>query len=72
MSEYQYTLGIVEKANQTNRHVGWLLFKPKKYKERSYIYIAGVSIVTISLSLFLVLYGIFSFIAADSCQSVCY
>ena len=56
MSEYQYTLGIVEKANQTNRHVGWLLFKPKKYKERSYIYIAGVSIVTISLSLFLSYY----------------
>lgn len=53
MSEYQYTLGIVERANQTNRHVGWLLFKPKKYKERSYAYIIIVTFITIILSLLL-------------------
>ena len=36
VNEYKYALQIVEQANKINQHVGWTLFTPKKYKERSY------------------------------------
>lgn len=57
INEYQYTLGLVEQANKTNRHVGMKLLKPKKYKERSYAYILIVLLSTISISTFLSYYA---------------
>ncbi|MDD3281312.1 MAG: hypothetical protein PHC83_07055, partial [Bacteroidales bacterium] len=56
VNEYKYALQIVEQANKINQHVGWTLFTPKKYKERSYAYIFIVAIFTIILSFLLSLY----------------
>ena len=50
MSEYQYALGIVEAANKANRHIGWYLFPPKKYKRRSIAYISIISALSIVIS----------------------
>jgi hypothetical protein len=33
INEYQYTLGIVEQANKSNRHLGWKLLKPKNIRK---------------------------------------
>ena len=57
MSEYQYALGIVEAADRANRHLGWYLFRPKKYKQRSVAYISIISalsvVISVSLSFFM-------------------
>ena len=47
MTEYQYVLGVVEKANKGNRHVGWYLFAPKNYKRRSISYASIISVITV-------------------------
>ncbi len=63
INEYQYTLGIVEQANKSNRHLGWKLLKPKKYKERSYAYIIIVVLLTLFASALLSYYaGVWAFL----------
>ncbi|MBP7101685.1 MAG: hypothetical protein KBA86_00405 [Bacteroidales bacterium] len=63
ISEYQYAIQVVEQANKINQHVGWTLFTPKKYRERSYAYISIVAFFTIILSFLLSLYmGPFAFL----------
>ena len=50
INEYQYTLKLVAEANKTKRHIGWVLFKPKKYKERAIAYMLIIFLFTFILS----------------------
>jgi uncharacterized membrane protein YoaK (UPF0700 family) len=53
ISEYQYALSIVEAANKEKRHIGWYLFPPKKYKQRSIAYISIISALSVIVSVVL-------------------
>lgn len=42
IDEYHYAVDLVDHADREGKHVGWLLFPPKKYKQRSVWYVTIV------------------------------
>ncbi|MFA7689164.1 MAG: glucoamylase family protein, partial [Bacilli bacterium] len=51
ISEYNYTKEKVDLANNEGKHIGWFLFKEKNYKLRIKIYVLGIILLTLLLSL---------------------
>ena len=51
LKEYDYVRRIVEQADDSDKHVGYILFGKVNYKLRSYLYITMIAVLTIALSL---------------------
>ncbi|MDD4643840.1 MAG: glucoamylase family protein, partial [Bacilli bacterium] len=60
ISEYEYAVEVVGKADENHKHVGWYLFKDKNYILRARLYIITILVLTLFISFIIAWYAGFA------------
>ncbi|MDD4298977.1 MAG: hypothetical protein PHS98_05060, partial [Bacilli bacterium] len=60
VSEYEYAVEVVKKADENDKHVGWYLFKDKNYILRTRLYIITILVLTLFISFIIAWYAGFA------------